>query len=79
MNFIDFLLLSKQYKEAAEWCGKTALPSKDWEEKILIFAKEGKLEVLNLSVFEFQAEILSNYELAELRTSLKKFPPRIRL
>jgi hypothetical protein len=45
LSYIDYLITCKQYKEAADWCSKIALSSKNWEEKILIFAKEGKLEV----------------------------------
>ena len=45
LEYIDFLLLTKRYKEAADWCGQINLDAKTWEEKILIFAKEGKLEV----------------------------------
>lgn len=45
MNYIDYLIMCKQYKEAAEWCSQIKLNSKNWEEKILIFAKEGKLDV----------------------------------
>lgn len=37
--------MSKQYKEAAEWCTKITMNGQNWEEKIVIFAKEGKLEV----------------------------------
>jgi hypothetical protein len=37
--------LSKKFKEAVEWCSKITLNNKTWEEKILIFAKEGKLDV----------------------------------
>lgn len=46
LNYIDYLIICKQYKEAAEWCSKITLTSKNWEEKILIFAKEGKLDVI---------------------------------
>jgi hypothetical protein len=38
------LLSAKQYKEASEWCSKISLSSSDWEARILIFAKEGKLD-----------------------------------
>lgn len=44
LNYIDYLIASKQHKEAADWCSKITLDNKNWEEKILIFAKEGKLE-----------------------------------
>jgi hypothetical protein len=33
-----------RYSEAASWCSRITLDSKNWEEKILIFAKEGKLD-----------------------------------
>ena len=46
LKFIDYLIMSKQYKEAADWCSKITLTSKNWEEKIVIFAKEGKLDVI---------------------------------
>ena len=45
MNYIDYLIMSKQHKTAAEWCSKIKMSAKTWEEKILIFAKEGKLDV----------------------------------
>ena len=45
MKYIEFLIASKKYKEAADWCSKITLDVKNWEQKILIFAKEGKLEV----------------------------------
>ena len=45
MNYIDYLIMSKQHKTAAEWCSKIKMSAKIWEEKILIFAKEGKLDV----------------------------------
>ncbi|CAF0718867.1 unnamed protein product [Brachionus calyciflorus] len=44
LNYIDYLIAAKEYKEAADWCSKITLTSKNWEEKILIFAKESKLE-----------------------------------
>ena len=44
LHYIDFLLMSKRYREASEWCGKVTLSAKVWEEKIVLFAKEGKLE-----------------------------------
>ncbi|RMZ95803.1 vacuolar sorting-associated 41 -like protein, partial [Brachionus plicatilis] len=44
LNYIDYLISAKEYKEAAEWCSKVTLSEKNWEEKILIFAKECKLE-----------------------------------
>merc|ERR1712127_444389 len=40
----EYLLFSKQYTEAADWCSRIILDSKNWEEKILIFAKEGKMD-----------------------------------
>lgn len=45
LNYIEFLIFSAKYKEAAEWCSKISLSVKDWEEKIIIFAKEGQLDV----------------------------------
>lgn len=45
LNYIEYLIFSKKYKEASDWCSKISLSTKDWEEKILIFAKEGQLEV----------------------------------
>lgn len=45
LNYIDYLLSIKEFKEAAEWCSKVAMTDKNWEEKILIFAKESRLEV----------------------------------
>jgi hypothetical protein len=78
LNYIDFLLLSKQYKEAAEWCGKTALTSKDWEEKILIFAKEGKLEVKQKLLYHFEQNQFE-FKLGSLRTFLRKFLRLIQL
>ena len=44
LKYIEFLIVSKQYKEAADWCSKIKLDVRNWEEKILIFAKDGKLE-----------------------------------
>jgi hypothetical protein len=44
IKYIDYLLAIKQYQEAAEWCSKITLSTSDWESKILIFAKEGKLD-----------------------------------
>lgn len=44
LKYIEFLIASKKYKEAADWCSKITLDVKNWEQKILIFAKEGKLE-----------------------------------
>ena len=51
LNYIEYLIFSKEFKEAAEWCSRIALSSKHWEEKILIFAKEGQLEVCYLFCF----------------------------
>lgn len=51
LKYIDYLIMSKQYKEAADWCSKITLTSKNWEEKIVIFAKEGKLDVINSIIF----------------------------
>ena len=45
LNYIEYLIFTQKFKEAAEWCSKITLSNKDWEEKILIFAKEGQLEV----------------------------------
>lgn len=50
LNYIDYLIATKQYKEAADWCSKITLTSLNWEEKVLIFAKEGKLEVSILEI-----------------------------
>lgn len=44
MKYIEYLLFTKNYIEAADWCSKITLDSQNWEEKILIFAKEGRLE-----------------------------------
>jgi hypothetical protein len=48
LNYIEYLIFTKEFKGAAEWCSKITLSSKDWEEKILIFAKEGQLEVSDI-------------------------------
>lgn len=48
VSYIDYLIFSKKFKEAAEWCSKITLNSRIWEEKILIFEKEGQLEVIKL-------------------------------
>jgi len=45
-KYIDFLLFSKEFNAAADWCTKIKLDGKNWEEKILIFAKEGQLETI---------------------------------
>jgi hypothetical protein len=45
LKYIDNLILNKQYKEAAEFCSKITIDAKIWEEKIFVFAKEGKLDV----------------------------------
>ena len=45
LNYIEFLIFTEKYKEAAEWCSQISLSVKDWEEKIIIFAKEGQLDV----------------------------------
>jgi hypothetical protein len=47
LNYIDYLLFKKKFKEAADWCTRILNDCKNWEEKILIFAKEGQLEVEN--------------------------------
>jgi vacuolar protein sorting-associated protein 41 len=44
IQYIDYLLQTKQYREAADWCSKTSMDAKSWEEKILFFAIEGQLE-----------------------------------
>ena len=44
MKYIEYLLFTKNYVDAADWCIKITLDSQNWEEKILIFAKEGRLE-----------------------------------
>lgn len=43
MKYIEHLLFTKRYAEAASWCSKITLDARNWEEKILIFAKEGRL------------------------------------
>lgn len=43
MKYIEQLLFTKRYAEAASWCSKIPLDARHWEEKILIFAKEGRL------------------------------------
>ena len=45
-TYIDYLLVKKQFQDAAEWCTKILVDCKSWEEKILIFAKESHLEVI---------------------------------
>ena len=44
LKYIDFLLFSKDFTSAADWCTKIKLGTKNSEEKILIFAKQGQLE-----------------------------------
>ena len=51
LAFLPYLIASKNYKEAADWCSKIKLSNKNWEEKILIFAKEGKLDDCYQSLF----------------------------
>lgn len=47
-SYIEYLLFTKKFKEAAEWCSKILTDTNVWEEKILIFAKQGHLEVIRL-------------------------------
>ena len=47
LNYIDFLIATKEYAKAAEWCAQTALSVKLWEEKVIIFAKEGRLDAIH--------------------------------
>ena len=46
MNFIDHLLVSNRFEEAAAWCTRIKLSAEAWEEKVLIFAKEDHLAAI---------------------------------
>ena len=50
-HYIDYLIMEKQYKTAAEWCSKIELSEKTWEEKVYIFAKEGHLDVKKTNIY----------------------------
>ena len=47
LNYIDYLIATKEYERAAEWCAQTSLSVKLWEEKVIIFAKEGRLDAIH--------------------------------
>jgi hypothetical protein len=70
---IDFLISEKKYKDAADWCCKISLGSKNWEEKILIFAKEGKLEVKFNKGLDFMRSLSSTYKFI-LKEIFEKIP-----
>ena len=76
LNYIDYLISAKQYKNAADWCSKITLSSKNWEEKILIFAKEGRLDVRTFLI-RFNYSDINRLKFIFKRKFLNAFLPRI--
>lgn len=45
LKYIEFLIISKRYIEAADYCNKKTLNKTEWEEKIIIFIENKQLQV----------------------------------